>query len=89
MDKEQTEESKERYREAEQKAKVAVSISKRQAYDELYEQLETRGGEKSVFRLAKQRGQANKDIQHVRIIKVNIREGYARRVEKECDGTYL
>jgi len=69
MDKVQTEESKERYREAEQKAKVAVSISKRQAYDGLYEQLEMRGGEKSVFRLAKQRGRASKDIQHVRIIK--------------------
>ena len=57
MDKEQTEEFKERYREAEQKAKIAVSIAKRQASDELYEQLETREGEKSIFHLAKQRGQ--------------------------------
>ena len=39
------------------------------AYDNLYARLETKEGEKELYRLAKQRDRAGKDVQHVRVIK--------------------
>ena len=39
------------------------------AYGDLYVRLETREGEKELYRLAKQRDRAGKDVQHVRVIK--------------------
>ena len=39
------------------------------AYDELYEELDTNEGEKTLYRLARQRHQAGKDVQHVRMMK--------------------
>ena len=39
------------------------------AYDNLYERWETKEGEKELYRLARQRDRAGKDVQHVRVIK--------------------
>ena len=39
------------------------------AYDDLYARLEKKEGEKELYRLARQRDRAGKDVQHVRVIK--------------------
>ena len=39
------------------------------AYDDLYARLETKEGEKELYRLARQRNRAGKDVQHVMVIK--------------------
>ena len=44
-------------------------MGKRRAYDNLYARLETKEGEKELYRLARQRDRAGKDVQHVRVIK--------------------
>ena len=44
-------------------------MTKGRAYDELYARLETKEGEKELYRLARQRDRAGKDVQHVRVIK--------------------
>ena len=51
------------------KAKKAVAMAKERAYDDLYARLETKEGEKELYRLARQRNRAGKDVQHVRVIK--------------------
>ena len=51
------------------KAKKAVAMAKGRAYDDLYARLETKKGEKELYRLARQRDRAGKDVQHVRVIK--------------------
>ena len=38
-------------------------------YDDLYARLETKEGEKELYRLARQRDRAGKDVQHMRVIK--------------------
>ena len=38
-------------------------------YDELYEGLDSKEGEKTLYRLARQRHQAGKDVQQVRMMK--------------------
>ena len=42
---------------------------KGRACDDLYARLETKEGEKELYRLARQRDRAGKDLQHMRIIK--------------------
>ena len=44
-------------------------MAKGRAYDDLYARLETKESEKELYRLARQRDRAGKDIQHVRVIK--------------------
>ena len=44
-------------------------MAKGRAYDNLYVRLETKEGEKELYRLARQRDRAGKDVQHVRVIK--------------------
>ena len=44
-------------------------MAKGRAYDDLYASLETKEGEKELYRLARQRNRAGKDVQHVRVIK--------------------
>ena len=46
------------------KAKKAVAMAKRHAYDDLYARLETKEGGKELYRLARQRDIAGKDVQH-------------------------
>ena len=51
------------------KAKKAVAMVKGRVYDDLYARLETKEGEKEMYRLARQRDRAGKDVRHVRVIK--------------------
>ena len=51
------------------KAKKAVAMAKGRVYDDLYARLETKEGEKELYRLARQRDRAGNDVQHVRVIK--------------------
>ena len=44
-------------------------MAKGRAYEDLYARLETKEGEKELYRLARQRDRAGKDVQHVRVIK--------------------
>ena len=44
-------------------------MAKGRGYDNLYAILETKEGEKELYRLARQRDRAGKDVQHVRVIK--------------------
>ena len=44
-------------------------MAKGRAYDNLYARLETKEGEKELYRLAWQMDRAGKDVQHMRIIK--------------------
>ena len=44
-------------------------MPKGRAYDNLYARLETKEGEKELYKLARQRNRAGKDVQHVRVIK--------------------
>ena len=68
-DKIRNENTKKIYKEKVSKAKKAVAMAKRRAYDNLYARLETKEGEKELYRLAKQRDRAGKDVQHVRVFK--------------------
>ena len=44
-------------------------MAKGRVYDDLYARLETKEGEKELYRLARQRNRAGKDVQHLRVIK--------------------
>ena len=44
-------------------------MAKGRAYDNLYARLEAKEGEKELYRLARQRDRAGKNVQHVRVIK--------------------
>ena len=44
-------------------------MAKKRAFDNLYAKLETKEGEKELYRLARQRDRAGKDVQYVRVIK--------------------
>ena len=68
-DKIKNENSKKIYKEKKSKAKKAVAMAKGPAYDNLYARLETKKDEKELYRLARQRDRAGKDVQHVRVIK--------------------
>ena len=63
------EESKQEYKEMRREAKKEVAKAKSKAYDELYEGLDTKEGEKTLYRLTRQRHQAGKDVQQVRMMK--------------------
>ena len=56
-------------KEMRREAKKQVVKAKSKAYDELYEELDTKEGEKTLYRLARQRHQAGKDVQQVRMMK--------------------
>ena len=43
-------------------------MAKGRAYDDLYARLEKKEDEKELYRLARQRDRAEKDVQHVRVI---------------------
>ena len=44
-------------------------MAKGRAYDDLYARLETKEGEKELYRLTRHRDIEEKDVQHVRVIK--------------------
>ena len=68
-DKIRDENTKKIYKEKKSKAKKAVAMAKGRAYDDLYARLETKEGEKELYRLARQRDRVGKDVQHMRVIK--------------------
>ncbi|KAK3551450.1 hypothetical protein QTP70_017425 [Hemibagrus guttatus] len=68
-DMDRTEENRQEYKESQHRVKREVSKAKQKAYDELYTRLDTREGEKDLYRLARQRDRDGKDVQQVRVIK--------------------
>lgn len=50
-------------------AKRAMTVAKAKAYDELYDRLDDKEGEKDLYTLAEQRDRTGKDVQQVRLIK--------------------
>ena len=68
-DKIRNENTKKIYKEKKSKAKKAVAMAKGHVYDNLYARLERKEGEKELYRLARQRDRAGKDVQHMRVIK--------------------
>ena len=66
-DKIRDENTKKIYKEKKSKTKKAVAMAKRSTYDNLYARLKTKEGEKELYRLARQRDRAGKDVQHVRV----------------------
>ncbi|KAK3572128.1 hypothetical protein QTP86_022206 [Hemibagrus guttatus] len=68
-DMDRTEENRQEYKELQRRVKREASKAKQKAYDELYTRLDTREGEKDLYRLARQRDRDGKDVQQVRVIK--------------------
>ncbi|KAK3519926.1 hypothetical protein QTP70_007777 [Hemibagrus guttatus] len=62
-DMDRTEENRQEYKELQRRVKGEVSKAKQKAYDELYTRLDTREGEKDLYRLARQRDRDGKDVQ--------------------------
>ncbi|KAK3556309.1 hypothetical protein QTP70_007129 [Hemibagrus guttatus] len=62
-DMDRTEENRQEYKELQRRVKIEVSKAKQKAYDELYTRLDTREGEKDLYRLARQRDRDGKDVQ--------------------------
>ena len=63
------EESKQEYKDMRREAKKDVAKAKRKAYDELYDELDTKEGEKTLYRLARQTYPAGRDVQKGRMMK--------------------
>ncbi|KAK3513818.1 hypothetical protein QTP70_028869 [Hemibagrus guttatus] len=61
--------NRQEYKELRRRVKREVSKTKQKAYDELYTRLDTREGEKDLYRLARQRDRDGKDVQQARVIK--------------------
>ena len=60
------------YNEKKSKAKKAIAMAKGRPYEDLYARLETKEGEKELYRRKRDREQrvrTGKDVQHVRVIK--------------------
>ena len=68
-DRERTEENKATLKEASKGAKKAVAQAKAAALESMYENLESREGQKRIFKVAKERNKASKDITAVKQIK--------------------
>ncbi|KAK3556166.1 hypothetical protein QTP70_005568 [Hemibagrus guttatus] len=64
-----TEENRQEYKELQRRVKREVSKAKQKAYDGLYTRLDTREGQKDLYRLARQRDRDGKDVQQVTVIK--------------------
>ena len=71
-DKIRNENTKQMYKEKKNKAKKAVAMAKKCTYENLYARLKTKEGEKELYRLARQRDRAEKDVKHLRILKDEI-----------------
>jgi len=57
------------YRIAKREAKKAVAVAKNYAYERLYHRLESKEGEKEVFKLARVRERRTRDFSSVRCLK--------------------
>ena len=81
-------ESQLEYKEMTGKAKGEVKKDNQRAYDELYERLDTKEGEKELYWLASQRDRAGKDMQQVVVIKDRMEMYQQERRECWEDGGY-
>ena len=68
-DREGNEESNREYKKRCKQVKKVVALARAETYRGLYESLESKEGEKEVYRIAKQRDRASRDVQKIRIIK--------------------
>ncbi|KAI5627956.1 hypothetical protein C0J50_3222 [Silurus asotus] len=68
-DRQSDEKSRQEYKEMRQQVRRDVAKDKEKAYEELYERLDTKEGEKDMYRLARQRDRAGKDVLQVRAVK--------------------
>ncbi|KAI5086429.1 hypothetical protein C0J45_2298, partial [Silurus meridionalis] len=68
-DRQSDEKSRQEYKERRQQVKRDVAKAKEKAYEELYKRLDTKEGEKELYRLARQRDRAGKDVLQVRAVK--------------------
>ncbi|KAK3553754.1 hypothetical protein QTP70_009191 [Hemibagrus guttatus] len=89
-DMDRTEENRQEYKELQYRMKREVSKAKQKAYDELYTRLDTREGQKDLYRLARQRDRDGKALQQVRVIKnrdgrvlTNLEKAYDRVPREE------
>ncbi|KAK3526352.1 hypothetical protein QTP70_024631 [Hemibagrus guttatus] len=89
-DMDRTEENRQECKELQCRVKREVSKAKQKAYEELYTRLDTREGEKDLYRLARQRDRDGKDVQQVRVIKdrdgrvlTNLEKAYDRVPREE------
>ena len=57
------------YKLAKRTAKQAVSVAKSKAYDDLYQRLGTKEGEKDIYRMARIRERKTRDINQIKCIK--------------------
>ena len=58
-----------KYRKAKRATKRAVAISKGKQYDEVYDRLGTREGEKGVYKIVKSRARSQRDVGDVRCVR--------------------
>ena len=75
---EEKEISRARYKATKKVAKKAIVVAKSMAYDRLYQKLETKEGEKEVFKLERAKERRTRDLGFVKCIKdengrVNVR----------------
>ena len=63
------EESLKKYRDAKKEVKKVISNAKLKAYDNLYNRLDTKEGEKDIYKLAKLREKKTKDFNHIKWVK--------------------
>ena len=64
-----TDQLKEVYKEKKKEAQRAVAKAKEEDYKEWYKNLDTWEGEKTIYRIAKQRAEAKRDIKEIKAIK--------------------
>ena len=62
----------EKYKITKKTAKRAVSVAKGRAYEDLYQHLSTKEGEKNIYRLARVREGKTRDFNQVKCIRMKV-----------------